>query len=437
MANRSSQRLVVTEYGQPVNLAREVAAHTGLDAIRARALLQEAGERAGKLLGLTSSPLLTTTQGTRAENIAGLVRLSTTLELEIVPKFLSQDDASANWREDFFFLANLFKHGTLLASDRIKASSGGARTLADLVARSLVGMYFDNRHRPIRAYRRATEDSFFLDGEVDPLDLYSPGPDGYTQQVTKYDKRTEFNALIAGAASELLSEVSDPELAFKLRRLLGDLPKQTVPNPYAVRTVSNRARAWQPIIDLSKDIIQGLSLSLKSGAANAPGYLLTTWQTWEALVLLALRHTMGASNVFPQKDFKLGTRETIFPARSKVVPVYPDALVEINGQRIVVDAKYKTNFSKSSVRISEQDIYEALAFAKATTCRHVILLYPALPRNTTPILGEGTLFERIILDDCTIHGVQVEVRGIAAKNGLRTFGSGLESAIIRILAACP
>jgi len=79
---------------------------------------------------------------------------------------------------------------------------------------------------------------------------------------------------------------------------------------------------------------------------------------------------------------------------------------------------------KGRVRISEADIYEALAFARATSCETVVLAYPALPSNSQLQLGEVFLFEEVSVDKTRICGVEVEVRGISQRGELRFLVSG-------------
>lgn len=86
----------------------------------------------------------------RAKGFAGLIRLGPSLELEITPKFLGIDDTDSKWREDFFYLVTLSKHGRLLASERMVASGNSPRNLSALVARSMATMYWDNQRLPTR-----------------------------------------------------------------------------------------------------------------------------------------------------------------------------------------------------------------------------------------------------------------------------------------------
>lgn len=436
MPTGARHRYSLTEYGQPVDLAADIAAVAGIDKGKARILIERAGERVARTLGLSSNPIQIDANGTRVADVAGMIRLWPSLELEIAPKFLGLDYDDPRWREDFYFLANLSRHGRLLASERLMASSGAPRDLAALVARSLAGMYRDNRRKPLRSYRRSQETSFSIDGEVDAFDLRQPGPDGFAQEIVRYDRRNPFNASIVGAAKELLPEVSDPIAVAELVRIIEDLPEQGQPSPARMRRIPGRSRAWQPVIDLSNDVLRGFGISYKYGASSAPGYVVGTWRTWEDLLVVASRFAFGRDVVRVQPEHQLGTRLRVPSGDASALNVFPDLMITIgsSGLRFILDAKYKSNAEKGRVRISEADAYEALAFARATACDTVVLAYPALPSNSHLPLGHVASFERVSVDKTCIYGIQIEVRGISQRGGLKLFSERIQQGLSEIVA---
>ena len=171
--------------------------------------------------------------------------LTPSLELEVAPKFLGLDDTDAAWREDFFFLSTLSRHGRLLASERLSASGGAPRDLSTLVARSITSMYEARKRRPLRSYHRVCESDFFINGDPDPVDLIFPSPDGFEQEIIRFDRRNGWNADIVAAAKELLPEVSDPLAASSLVRLIEDLSPQNAPVNRR-KPIPARQRAWKP-----------------------------------------------------------------------------------------------------------------------------------------------------------------------------------------------
>jgi 5-methylcytosine-specific restriction enzyme subunit McrC len=422
--------LSLVEYGSPVDLSHEIAASVGVDRTKANSLLTDAGARAASSLGLNYNPISVDSKGARVIDFAGLIRLAPSVELEVAPKFLGLDEVDSAWREDFFFLSTLSRHGWLLATERLSAASGAPRDLSTLVARSITSMYDSRKRRPLRSYRRVKEADFFIDGDPDPLDLIFPSPDGFEQELTRFDRRNGWNADIVAAARELLPEVSDPSVVSALVRLIEDLSPQNTPSNRR-KPIPARHRAWKPLHELSVDVLGGLGISYKQGNAHAPGYLVSTWRVWEDLLTLATRMGFGRSAVMPQKGFQLGTKTNFNTGKVSKLSVYPDCVLLADGSRptMLLDAKYKGHVEKSQLRISEADIYESLAFSRATGCNLVVLAYPAQPNEPPRPVGTCVVFERALVDDVHIVGIEIEGRFISRKGALRDFSANLTAGI--------
>lgn len=427
---RLRTRLSLVEYGSPVDLSCEIAAAIGVDRTKANNLLMEAGKRAASSLGLNYNPISVDAQGARAIDFAGLIRLAPSLELEVAPKFLGLDDVDAAWREDFFFLSTLSRHGRLLASEQLSASGGTPRDLSTLVARSITCMYEARKRRPLRSYRRVREADFFIDGDLDPVDLIFPSPDGFEQELIRFDRRNGWNADIVAAAKELLPEVSDPSTAGSLVRLIEDLSPQSAPANRR-KPIPARHRAWKPLHELSTDVLSGLGLNYKKGQAHAPGYLVATWQVWEDLLTVASRLGFGRAAVVHQKGFTLGNKIKVSTGVTSTISVFPDCVIGADGARarMLLDAKYKGHVEKGQLRISEADIYEALAFSRAAGCNKVVLAYPTLASHKAQPLGTCTVFEKVQVDAVQIVGVQIESRLISRAGALRVFANNMADGI--------
>lgn len=427
-------RLSLVEYGSPVDLSREICAAIGIDRTKANSLLIEAGNRAASNLGLKYNLISVDAIGARAIDFAGLIRLAPALELEVAPKFLGLDNADTAWREDFFFLSTLSRHGRLLATERLSASGGAPRDLSTLVARSITSMYEARKRRPLRSYRRMREAEFFIDGDPDPVDLIFPSPDGFEQEVIRFDRRNGWNADIVAAAKQLLPEVSDPSAAGSLVRLIEDLSPQNGPASRR-KSIPARHRAWKPLHELSIDVLGRLGLNYKQGQAHAPGYLVSTWRVWEDLLTVAARLGFGRSAVVPQKGFALGTKTKMTTGAVSKLTVFPDCVIEADGARprLLLDAKYKGHVEKGQLRISEADMYEALAFSKAAGCNLVVLAYPAQPSDVPQPVGTCIAFESVQVDVVRIVGIHIETRHISRAGALKTFATNLADGIVAIV----
>lgn len=293
-------------------------------------------------------------------------------------------------------------------------------------------MYWENHRRPLRTYRRHNVTEFAFDGDIEPEAMTNPTSDGYEQQIVCFDRRNRYNGAIVAAARALVPEVRDPRVRGELIRVCQVLSPQTNLVNCERRRVPSRAKSWQPIYDLSLDVLDGFGLGLNASLLNAPGFILDTWRVWEDLLSLGLRMAMGPPTVVCQRAVVLGERSSFDEnGRSTLrrASVTPDVLL-VGSEPIVVDAKYKGRVSEERGRIAESDLYEALAYASATDCLQVILAYPLPARGDKPSdVGVTRVFERVAVRGVTVSGVEVEVRGISGVGALRRFATNFAAGV--------
>lgn len=426
-------RFSLTEYDPPVPLIGQIAQATQLPPARITEWLQRAGDRAALSLGFSNTPIQLAGQRVQATDFAGLLRVAPGIELEVAPKFLGS--ASSGWREDFFFLAMLSRHGRLLSSDRLRAVSSTNGDLATLVARALIQMYWDNQRRPIRTYRRCIERHFAVDGDIEPEELRLPNDDGFAQTLIRFDRNNTFNASIKAACAQLLGEVQDAEARANLERIMQRLGPQAPIRGLRTQRLPSRSRSWHTTYELALDVLRGFGLTYDSGQAQAPGFVLSTWQVWEDLVTISLRAHLGGQAVAAQKGIQLGHRQRKAEgdwSSKRTLDVTPD--LKIDGSKagfgeLLIDAKYKGRWHQGRQRIVEADVYEAMAFAKAAKADRIVLVYPKSSNTASKPVGTTTVFERVEVQGLTIWGVEAEVRGIAQAGGLKAFAAGMVEAL--------
>jgi 5-methylcytosine-specific restriction enzyme subunit McrC len=420
-------RWSLVEYGAPKEILATVAEQAGLSITQARDLILSSGTRVAKALKFASNPITVLGDTVRAVDFAGLLRVAPGIEIEIAPKFLGLDSVNRRWREDFFYIATLSRHGRLLTSERLRAGSGERGDLHTLVARTMVDSYWSNHRRPLRTYRVRRFSDFAVDGDMEPDAVAQPGSDGFDQTVVLYDRRNPYNAVVLAAARGLLANLRDPSAIAQLQRMIAALAPQRTPG-LKVRSqrLPSRARRWQPLFDLSVDVLNGLGLSLTGDSAKAPGYVLDTWRVWQDFVSITVRIGVGPQRLRLQAPAKLGTRYKIVKGSSEAfsdATVTPDLAVyatDSDTLSFLIDAKYKGNVEAGRLRVSEADIYEALAFSEATGCKKVLLVYPAQP-SAARSLGKAETFEAIHIGEVRIVGVEVETMGISSLGGLNSF----------------
>jgi hypothetical protein len=391
------------------------------------AMIDSTTRRLRDLLKLRRSPFEVSISGAvRVDRVAGLLRLSPNLELEVVPKFL--DAADASWQEDFFVLALFSQTGRILPRDRMSAGHGDRGDLASLIGQTMARMYAENQRQPVRVYRQRDTVEFAYDGDVDPLDLFVPEPHGFPQRLLQLRPDNEYNAVVCQAVLALLPEVRDAETRKQLLRVRQALGQQPAVRQVRARRLPARYRQWQPLYDLSVEVLRGFGVGFTQQHLLAPGFVLRTWETWQALVEAAVRTGLAGMQVHGQVSYNLGQRST------DALDVTPDVVVMRTGTKLgVIDAKYRTREGKAA-SVDAGDIYESLAFLRATGTHAAILLYPR-PADAGARLPVGTCeqFEQVTVGSTTITALTVEVRGISGVNGYMHFAQRLAAGVQPLL----
>ncbi|MEU3971289.1 MULTISPECIES: 5-methylcytosine restriction system specificity protein McrC [Streptomyces] len=416
-------RVRVAENRDESRLVPELAGVTGQPEPEIEGLLLRAGRRLTELLGHEQLPLRISSAGSvRIEGVAGLLRLSPQLELEIVPKFLEGTDA--DWRQDFFRVALLSKTGKLLPREHLRADFATRGDLTTLVGRTLAYLYWESHRRPLREYRSRTVRDYAVVGDLDPVGIVLPEAGGFKQEQLVFDHVNSWNEVISAAASALLPEVQDGETLRQLLRVRQALAPQREVRSALHRRLPNRYHHWQALYDLSVEVLNGFGVGYDERHLRAPGYVMVMWSTWQHLCELALRVGLTPLEVHASPPFPLGMRN------SKVLTVTPDVAVgPRNAPTLLVDAKYRARLN-GRVSVGNSDIYESLAFLRATGAEQMILLYPRPASDGAPLKpGATRLFQTITVGGERIDALLVECRGIGAAQGFEAFSRNLASGI--------
>lgn len=416
------------EYGLPQSLS-VLATTAGVSPADLAFRLTGLGRRITETLGIRNAVQLDRST-VRLVDVAGLVRLSPTIEMEIVPKFLSSQDE--DWREDFFCVANLSRYGRLLPREALLGRRHADTNLADLIGRALVTLFDRARRKPLREYRRRVWTDYPLDGDAEPESIIFPETDGFVQSGLALAKDNAYNATIQHAMQLVLQHARGGDVRDQLSDRVVSLSPQEPLTRRLRRRLPLRHKIWEEVYELAGDVLDGFGIrygkSQIPGVRALPGYLTKTAQCWEDLILLALRSGLSTALTVTKLSYPLGVKNS----GGRVAPyrVTPDASVfQANVLVAIADAKYKlpsAQGDRESAGISASDIYEALAFLEATRLPKILLLYPhsafGQPRLAT---GCSVPFERVLVGDKEIIGATVEVRGISKPGGLREFGAGI------------
>lgn len=415
------KRLVLQELRSRPGTTKEIAALSGVSEGDVLLQLAELNERVRVLLGYKDDPITSSGSGAwKADGIAGLLRLNSTIELEVVPKFL--DPSNSGWRADFFLLAVLVRTGHLLLHDEISAATQERGDLATLIARSLLDSYAENQRRPIRGYRRTRRSDFSIDGDVEWETTVLPESDGFAMSGLELTRQNPYNATLAAAVETLIPEISDADTQSQLRLLAMQLsPQAGVPPTFPPLPL--RHQSWQQAYDLARLVVEGLGLNLDEGGFTGPGFILSTWSAWEFLCEELLRRALPDMSVRGQHEWPLGHRG------NEEVSVKPDISPMVDGAAVfLLDAKYKTRLGRTP-RISSTDLYESLAFLRAAQAQSIYLLYPAVASPIELPLGDWRQFDHVTVGQQSVEGFEIQVQGLAQSGGFDRLVDGVRTAL--------
>lgn len=432
MARSSSiRRLSIVEYGPATNTEEE-AVRLGITREALQKSLEQTARRLSEVLRV-SDPILFERDGFRVGGVAGLIRLTNGLELEVCPKFL--DPADAGWRDDFFLIATLTRYGRVLPKEALQSAVKEKYSLADLIGLTVLEMYEANKARPLRSYRKRIWSSFDVDGDLDPESLSVQDESGFLQEGIVLDRKNQYNQVIYHGACLILPEVRDGDIRRRLSEVqLRLAPQSSRPkvSPGAKRLPPRHSR-WQDLYDLSSEVLRGFGVGFRDRThVFAPGFVLRTANAWEMLLLMAVRSVM-TDRIVLRIDHSLGARTRTIDGKVAPVRVTPDITVrKPDGFAVPVDAKYKGRIGPDGteqVGVSNADLYETLAFMAATDAKLSVLLYPKPGSNQPRRVGACDMFERIQVGDRMVLGATVETRGISGSNGLRSFSLAIANAL--------
>lgn len=370
--------------------------------------------------------------------VAGLIRLGPTVELEVVPKCVSESNPA--WREDFFSIAMLTQHGRILPSEALSGKGSSACDISELIAWAIIEQHTRNKNHAIKSYHESEWIDFDLHGELDPESILDPIADGFIQSGLVLDKENGFNQRIKAALGSLEGEVWSLDLRRALRSARSQLGRQR--RHFTQRRappLPQRFRAWQGEFDLATAALSGLRANYsESGIPILPGYVLNTSYAWEALVRLALRVSHRGVAV-EKTSHILGERTSTAEGEGYPIPVRttPDVTVRDGMGRVLflVDAKYKAiqpNENSGPGRITSADLYESLAFMESSQSNRLALIYPSSETSDRPA-GSLNCFEEVHAGNREVFGITLEVNGLSRPEGFTAFIKNFSEDLSRIM----
>ena len=397
-----------------------------------RPLVERANKVIGQALRLKRSALVITDGKLRALGVAGTIRLSKNLELEIAPKMLD-DQGERDWKESLFLLAALSKYGNIITSEHIHSSTAYKDSLYDIAGRVLAREYSLHRRKPIRQYRRERFADFSIEGEINFDLVFERNPDGISQERVSFDKVNLYNATIQCAMRIVLPYVKEASIRETLNRAIQELGYQSQSVSKRLR-VPARNREWTEIYNLAFDIVAGMGSSLENGEIMSPSFIVDTWRIWEWLITIAFRVGLGNRlRVIPQATIPWGQKRA--NGRSSRINVFPDVaiygLTDMTEPVFLVDAKYKV--LSDTAEIDRADLYEAFAFCHATGAKKLFLAYPTIAGGETEA-GSIANVSNYEIEDVTISAIKIAFGSITKQGDITAFCQKLSAEITAAIA---
>lgn len=421
-------KTLLVEYDSGVSLDHLVA--YGVKMTELIKSVDAANARISANLNIKRNVLSISEGNIKAQGVAGVIRLSSDIELEIMPKFLSENSGT-EWRTTLYLLSALSRNGKVLIDERIKSSSSYTNFLYDMAGRMLAEEYEKNKRKPIREYHKDYFFDYSIEGEIDFESYLEKNPNGIGQSVVKFDKKNIYNATICAAMKHVLPYVSDIKTRNVLKNAIVSFGGQDYKNGLKNK-IPARNKEWERIYSLSYDIMQGLGSTFAEGNFYAPGFIANTWQMWEWLITVAITIGEKEKRVISQNSVQWGEKR--YSGKKVSVNVYPDVTI-MNKSGIpeyLVDAKYKLLENNLTGEISRADLYEAYAFCDSLETKHIFLTYPMDAKGQLP---SGSVLEKSVyrIGEIVVHVIFVVFGPINEKGGIYNFSQKLVDGVHSIL----
>lgn len=364
----------------------------------------------------------------RFTGIAGILILSPRCRLEIIPKFLNE--SNTDWREDFLRISLITGYGKLSRDSFTSSSHSNKNDLFDIITQTWIGLFESHSRFLIRKYIKTTWFDFNLDGEIDEEDLLVPTQDGFMQTGIRLSRSNSYNAILFNAAKILRQQALMPIDSARLDRAIKLLENAMMDkNRSKKRSSSNlRDSKWADILHLSNIILLGGSIGYSgAGASLLPGFILKTHEAWEKLIFMAVQKSFSSLKI-SKKGYTLGMR-TDKDGNKKPLSSTPDIIITLeDGSLLLADAKYKIvaddDAKSKSAIISSSDIYESLAFLRASKSEKLLLFYP----NRQSVLFPSTTLQPVEIFSCDSENIiafTIGVIGISSPLGFEKLKENL------------
>ena len=370
--------------------------------------LHACAERAARRLKLPRTAVLTRTpHSLKAGQVVGILQ-TPGITLEILPKIGSKDDNTVRkvlvqmltvaWGLDV-------THGELAALDTQRSDL--LEYLIRLFTKRLLAAV--RRGLP-RRYLVHTEDLALLRGKLDTvrqLTHLSVRPDRLACRFDELSENTPLNRVLKAAVSRLTRITRSASNARRLTELSSRFESvDDTPAPLREPVRTDRTNtAFHSLYRLARFFLSGDWQSTTSGnAVTGFSLLFPMNDLFEEFVGRTMKRTLAPLPVRLQHQ---GRYSLVNESNTPMFALRPDVVVFSEDGPIIFDTKWKLLAPKDTkMGVSQSDIYQMLAYAKAYKALRLVLIYPWHNEINEPGLCQRW---KVPDTDCLLDIVTVDV----------------------------
>ena len=318
--------------------------------------------------------------------------------LEILPKLdpAAVDEAADTVRARLVHMLDVAL-GLGLSAGEAAAMARRAESLLDIfIAFFAERLLAEVRRGLPRQYRACEDDLRALRGRLDlvrQFTVHAVRPDRLACRFDELDSDTPLmrvmKACVLLCVRHARAAATQRRLA-ELRFLLADVAE--VP-PKLLRwgdvRIDRTSRRWKVLLDLARLLLgrRWQQTHVEGGAPDGISLLFPMNDLFERYVAVQLRRALAPRglDVIAQGGFEncLGEWRAGEPCRPSLFRTKPDILVRRGGRTLaLVDTKWKRLAADPLVGksgVSQEDVYQLMAYARVYRCDRLMLLYPAAP----------------------------------------------------------
>ena len=338
--------------------------------------LHALAERAGRQLKRGETGVLVRTRrGLKAQQVVGVLAVPGRT-LEILPKIDGKNDAVRDALVHMLFIA----HDLRVADGALAGMARQSHDLLELLIRLFAVRLLAVVRRGLpRRYIACEEDLKLLRGRLDVVRQFTRHavrPDRLACRFDELSEDTPLNRVLKAAVSRLARMTRSAanvrllaELAARFE-FTGDSPR---PLEEPVR-LDRTNTAYHDLYQLARLFLEGDWQGTAAGRPAGFALLFPMNDLFEAFVGRSLQSALAPRRVRLQARGKCALTDengdSLFALR-------PDAVVELDGGRVVLDTKWKElRRERDDLGVAPGDIYQMLAYGRAYGAARVILLYP-------------------------------------------------------------